>query len=227
MRTAKAFVKNVLLRLGFEIRRVNPKSESVSVLIDRERNATDYDRIWSEPGRLNAYLRDYRRQLYDHILDFASEASLGKDVNSIADVGCGMGYFTGLLAEYFQPQRLVGFDFSEKALLLARDICPRADFRQHDIYTPLDEKFDLLFCIEVLEHLAHPDKALDNLIAAAPRIVLTVPNGRVDTFGGHINYWSFASWKVFLKRCQNIAEFQSQFIGDHQRYIATWIRRKP
>jgi hypothetical protein len=30
--------------------------------------------------------------------------------------------------------------------------------------------------------------------------LVTVPNGRLDTFDGHINFWSPESWEVFLKQ---------------------------
>jgi len=31
-------------------------------------------------------------------------------------------------------------------------------------------------------------------------LLITVPNGRLDTFDGHINFWSPESWEVFIKK---------------------------
>lgn len=60
----------------------------------------------------------------------------------------------------------------------------------------------MLFCTEVLEHLLFPDKALKNIlkmIANNGTLLVTVPNGRTDTYKGHINFWSPESWKVFIE----------------------------
>ena len=29
-------------------------------------------------------------------------------------------------------------------------------------------------------------------------LLVTVPNGRIDTFAGHINFWSPESWDIFV-----------------------------
>ena len=225
MGIGKAFVKWFFSHLGFEIRRGTNNPPKPQISIEGERSAAEYDRVWAEPGRLDAYLTDKRKELYHEILKLVEKAGFAQNVQTIADIGCGSGYFTRLLAERYQPNRIVGFDFSEEALKLARSVYPAAEFRQHDVYTPINEEFDLLFCTEVLEHLDYPEKALDNLCAAASKIVLTVPNGRIDTFGGHINYWSLPSWNVFLERYQQIVDFQTRLICDDKN-IATWMMRK-
>lgn len=61
---------------------------------------------------------------------------------------------------------------------------------------------DIVLCTEVLEHLMHPERALDNLMSLRPSraIALTVPQGRADTAGQHINFWSPESWQAFIDR---------------------------
>jgi len=66
------------------------------------------------------------------------------------------------------------------------------------IYEPIKEKYDLIVCMETLEHLLHPDRAILNLADAAPTVVLTVPEGRKDSFRGHLNFWSKESFEVLL-----------------------------
>jgi len=89
------------------------------------------------------------------------------------------------------------------ALAIARSQLPEIDFQYLDVYKPTTAQFDVIFCVEVLEHLLYPDTALHNIVQMlAPNGValLTVPNGRIDTFEGHINFWSPESWKVLLER---------------------------
>jgi len=54
---------------------------------------------------------------------------------------------------------------------------------------------------EVLEHILHPVTAFRNLleiVMAKGILLITVPNGRYETFSGHINFWSPESWDVFI-----------------------------
>jgi 2-polyprenyl-3-methyl-5-hydroxy-6-metoxy-1,4-benzoquinol methylase len=103
----------------------------------------------------------------------------------------------------FQPSSLTGFEYSEAALEIARSHAPSTQFHSFDVYESASLQFDVVFCVEVLEHLLYPDRALSNIvrmIAPSGVALLTVPNGRTDTFEGHINFWSPESWDVFVKR---------------------------
>lgn len=119
----------------------------------------------------------------------------------IADVGTGPGLVLRTLLEGASPALVRGYDFSEAALVHARAALPMGEFRRQDIYEPLDASFDLILCTEVLEHLEHPRRALDTILGALPpggRMVLTVPDGRIDFSRYHINFWSPESWRVFV-----------------------------
>jgi 2-polyprenyl-3-methyl-5-hydroxy-6-metoxy-1,4-benzoquinol methylase len=79
------------------------------------------------------------------------------------------------------------------------------------VNNPWHEKYDFVLCTEVLEHLLHPEIALNNIMNMLEengKALITVPNGRTDTFGGHINFWSPESWNVFIKK--NSAGFYSE-----------------
>ena len=78
---------------------------------------------------------------------------------SILDVGCGDGRFLGLLSDTI-PRR-VGVDLSEKAISYAKAFHPDVDYRCVDI-KDLDENFDVITCIEVLEHI--PEEQLYSFI---------------------------------------------------------------
>jgi 2-polyprenyl-3-methyl-5-hydroxy-6-metoxy-1,4-benzoquinol methylase len=119
----------------------------------------------------------------------------------IADIGCGTGRLL-MAVRAKDPASLTGFEYSEHALKAARANLPSAQFESFDIYQGNERQFDIVFCIEVLEHLLHPQKALRNVVqmlATSGTALLTVPNGRTDTFEGHINFWSPESWEIFVK----------------------------
>lgn len=78
---------------------------------------------------------------------------------SILDVGCGDGRFLGLLSDAI-PKR-VGVDLSNKAISYAKAFHPDIDYRCIDI-KDLDENFDVITCIEVLEHI--PEEELHSFI---------------------------------------------------------------
>jgi 2-polyprenyl-3-methyl-5-hydroxy-6-metoxy-1,4-benzoquinol methylase len=210
-------------RFGYRISRASRANQALSSDLEKERNSVEYDAVWSNGDTLSAYVNAARQDLYDKTIAIAAELGFNRKCESIADVGCGPGFFTNMLGQQWSPKKLVGFDFSDAVLHVARSTCPNAIFQQHDIYSPLNERFDVLFCTEVLEHLSYPEKALDNLVTAAGVILLTVPNGRVDTYTGHINYWSLESWKVFLERYSRNYEYNARYMCE-RRNIFTWIK---
>ncbi len=111
----------------------------------------------------------------NRIIDIAS--LIPDDVISILDVGCGDGIMLNYLAEHGNHyQRMVGMDKSKSALkyLNTEKVIASID----DIPFP-DRSFDLILCLEVLEHLKHNiyPKALLKLQRVAKKyILISVPN---------------------------------------------------
>lgn len=140
---------------------------------------------------------------YDRILDLLAGYGVDYEQRLVADVGCGTGGLLIALRQRSQTGSLTGFEYSEKALDIARLQLSTAEFYTFDIYEGVGRQFDVIFCIEVLEHLLRPDIALRNLLDMlrdSGVAMVTVPNGRVDDFEGHINFWSPESWKVFVNQ---------------------------
>ncbi len=120
---------------------------------------------------------------------------------TIIDIGCGPGVLLNFLSKEFPESKLIGLDFSESKMEHARQIYPSVKFEAHSIYDAYPGTYDLIICTEVLEHLAYPQKALKNLLQLMhknSKILITVPNGRVDNFSGHIFFWSPESWELFI-----------------------------
>ena len=98
--------------------------------------------------------------------------------------------------------RWVGYDFSKSAVEFAKKVHQACIFYHDDLYDIENkENFDLIFCTEVLEHLLYPERVLRNiynLLNDQGVLFITVPNGRFDSYRGHINFWSKESFAIFL-----------------------------
>ena len=193
--------------------------------LKHERDSLEYDNIWSHKRFVKKYLDKERLKFYQAIRDLIKSQAYIHKFTSVVDVGCGPGYLLKIVAELNPEARLVGLDFSNEVLQAASEICPSAMFQKHDIYEKLGETFDLAVCSEVLEHLDYPHKALDQLTKIANCIVLTVPNGRKDSYAGHINFWSMRSWEVFLEPYTKQWKHETCFICGEKK-IATIMRKR-
>jgi SAM-dependent methyltransferase len=98
--------------------------------------------------------------------------------SSILDLGCGEGFVAQELARRLPGVAYVGFDVSAEAVLRARQLNPELEFHQADVLGPLPgpERADVVLCIEVLEHLASPERALELIVERAQQAaVVSVP----------------------------------------------------
>ncbi|GGK60279.1 class I SAM-dependent methyltransferase [Ornithinimicrobium pekingense] len=89
----------------------------------------------------------------------------------VADVGCGQGHAVNLLARAFPASEVVGYDFSEEALAVARDEARRwgltnARFELRDV-ADLDGagSFDLVTAFDAIHDQAHPAAVLGQVAA--------------------------------------------------------------
>ena len=93
------------------------------------------------------------------------------------DVGCG----TGLITASIRAKVLVGLDINRWNLNRAKARIRHADFVQCDAeHLPLrDSISDLTVCTEILEHLTHPKRALEEIarvLKTDARVVGSVPS---------------------------------------------------
>lgn len=104
------------------------------------------------------------------------------EFGSLVDIGCGDGRFLREAARMFPSVELLGIDYSERAIGLARALNPELRFEATDVIDdPLEDRFDVATCIETLEHIP-PERvpefceALAGSVRARGRLVLTVPH---------------------------------------------------
>jgi SAM-dependent methyltransferase len=82
----------------------------------------------------------------------------------VLDAGCGVGYGTALLARAGAADA-VGIDVSDEAVAAAAAANPELEFVQadvHDLPFP-DDRFDVVVCFEVIEHVERQDEAIAEL----------------------------------------------------------------
>ena len=97
----------------------------------------------------------------------------------IADLGCGTGYFSGLLLA--RGFGVVGVDVSEANLRIARERHPGLDTRLADLGAlPFESSsVEAAVCLEVLEHVEHDEAALREIrrmLRPGGQLVVSVPS---------------------------------------------------
>lgn len=153
----------------------------------------------------------------------------GLGPTTLLDAGCGEGYVSQILLDALPGVQLTGFDHSEYSVGEAVTRNPEGTFLTADI-TALpfeDDSFDVVCCLEVLEHLHEPDRALRELVRVARRgLVLTVPqepifclanaargkNLRVRPPGSdpdHRQFWTRRSFGRFVSTAAQVTAVRS------------------
>jgi 2-polyprenyl-3-methyl-5-hydroxy-6-metoxy-1,4-benzoquinol methylase len=156
-----------------------------------------------------------------------------KDLNNVLDVGCGEGFLLNYLPKL---DSYTGIDFSAEAIQLAQSskfkILRQADspqvkiskqiqsikFQKESVYDlPFhNNEFDLVTCLEVLEHLENYEKALAEIKRVTKKyVILSVPHepwfqlsnflrGKyLSTLGNHpehINKWNPRQFKKLIEK---------------------------
>jgi ubiquinone/menaquinone biosynthesis C-methylase UbiE len=175
----------------------------------------------------NIYLDQKKYQKANVLTGFAIKRffkSLAKVIQgghykSVLDVGCGEGVpLLNILSELQSNNSINGVDFDEIKLLMIKNNIPQGNFVKGNIYNlPYKSKtFDLILCLEVLEHLSSPKKALEEIQRVSSQdILFSVPNEPLWSFlnvvclkyirncfntPGHCQKWSSYNFQNLVKK---------------------------
>lgn len=97
---------------------------------------------------------------------------------STLDVGCGDGVVACLISERHPDWWVVGIDNDPTGIELAKKSAPLALFKEHDLTKPLKGKWEYMVCLNVIEHLEHPERIkeiFNRNITKATIIITDVP----------------------------------------------------
>jgi trans-aconitate methyltransferase len=140
----------------------------------------------------------------------------GLDVQRALFVGCGEGIMLARLdLEAFES--IHGLDIETASVVAASGTHPIARFSIGDVgLLPFAARsFDLVVCLEVLEHLENPGRAIEELVMVSRRyLVVSVPHEpffrlgnfvflrnlrRLGNHPGHVHHWSKSGFRSFLE----------------------------
>jgi len=185
--------------------------------------------FFADSGMLEQYLGEERIDFYREIVRITKEFNLDLNNKDIIDIGTGTGHLLSFFSEHYVFKSITGIDFSESAIKVSKKTLPEGKFFVHDLYQKLDIKYDMILCTEVIEHLLNPDLALRNMIDMMSNdsvCLITVPNGRIDHYEGHINFWSPESWEVFIENnCKGLTVKTGTLMAKKNNYAVISNRK--
>jgi len=129
----------------------------------------------------------------------------------LVDIGCGTGSFLENISRRKLPLKtLWGIDFSKEALRICRRKNLGIQTLQRNILEPkfpLKQLFDIATCLEVLEHLQHPQIALGNireLLKKKGTLIISTPFSQKyfsthDRYAGHYRRFELEELESLLE----------------------------
>jgi 2-polyprenyl-3-methyl-5-hydroxy-6-metoxy-1,4-benzoquinol methylase len=220
----KQAVKKAFATCGFAVTRINRRPSNVKQYFNsgklsphQENDKDIYNAFYGDEKAIDEYYKSERLSFYREVISQIRQHELELSSKHVLDVGCGVGHLLASIRSQYRPASLSGCDFSEAAIEASSRKFPGMKFFQHDIRKSLPDKYDVIFCTEVLEHVAdYPDALAVQRGALKSRgaLVLTVPNGRTDNLIEHLNFWSPESWAALMRREFSGARIMSKLILD-------------
>jgi 2-polyprenyl-3-methyl-5-hydroxy-6-metoxy-1,4-benzoquinol methylase len=185
-----------------------------------EPQSTNYEKFQTS----NPVVRRLIDRFYTGVLAEVEAA----DADSVLDAGCGEGETFARLGAAL-PTRAGAVDIDAKAVAFTAERFPSIDVAQHSLDDlPFDDDaFDLVLCLEVLEHIPDPASALRELArVAGSRLVVSVPHEPWFRLGSllrgkyvsglgnhpeHVNHWNHSSLRAFLEAEVDVVSLRGSF----------------
>lgn len=157
---------------------------------------------------------------YNHIrLDALSLLPSSFVPQAILDVGCGEGHTAAYLKKRYETAQVIGIEVNADVAALARenvDQLIEGSIESPDILLPMNH-FDLILCLDVLEHLNDPWKTLSRLKESLSRqglMLISLPN--------------IQNWRVIMNLLRGWWEYSDSGIMDrtHLRFFTSKSAQK-
>ena len=138
------------------------------------------------------------------LIDRGMSKLVPSEIRTWVDVGCGEGTNTVHFARSLPDCEVLGIDFSQTAITIANRINKKnnLNFRVDSESDALSKNFDVVSCLEVLEHVEDWQSLLGRLADAASKyLILSFPTGRMRPFEvnvGHLRNFKKGEVESFL-----------------------------
>lgn len=173
----------------------------------------------------NPILKHIMSVFYYDVIDLAKLTN----PHSILDIGCGEGYATIRYAQCFPTTPILAMDIDLERIHYAIKHNHQENIRYVDgdlFRCPHDlQRFDLVICNEVLEHVTDAKDALNILVSHSQKnVLITVPNepwfqlanfirgkywATLGNVPGHIHHWSRTALEELLTPYGTIQELRT------------------
>ena len=162
-------------------------------------------------GAKNPVVRRLMQRLFDRVREVLGPLH----PQTYLDAGCGEGH-SMMELKALLPERVTGFDLNPDAVAYCQAQHPEGSFTVENIYElPYDDdSFEVVLCMEVLEHLDRPSQALEELTrVCSGTLILSVPfepwfqlgnlaRGKYREQWGnhpeHVQHWGLRSFERFV-----------------------------
>ena len=182
----------------------------------------DFQSRYTRSGRIGNFLISrFYRDLEEMYLRRKAE------IRNVLEVGVGAGFSTQRIRGFLDHEVVLeASEYEEELVPVAVKRNPGVVIRQESVYElgrPACS-FDLVICLEVLEHLEHPDRALQELARVSKKyVIVSVPReplwramnvmrGKyllsLGNTPGHIQHWSTQKFCRLLSKQFNIVEIR-------------------
>lgn len=183
-----------------------------------------YDKAWHTWDDMKVYGATAR-----HTRRFIFSLMDGLSFESVLDAGCGTGVLLKQISDQYPRAKLTGSEYSPEGLEFAKKRLPGSDFHVLDLSKErLYRTFDLIACIDVLEHIPDDRAALKNLHAmAGGYLILSVPLGRLFKVEaermGHVHGYSRRELEQKLRdagfEIVKVIQWGFPFYNLHRRFV--------
>lgn len=190
MRRVRSLAKKVTNSFSYNTARAGAESRDVK---SRKPDPKDYSTT-DQPMEVPC-----QKVVYYYALN-----NLIKPGNSVLDVGLGLGYGMAILS--VGAKNVEGVDVDKKAVKYASDeyLGRNPKITKISVYDGYhlpykDNSFDIITCVDVIEHVEDYDKFIDELLRVSKKyVIFGTPNQRLEFTnpdGTPKNPWHLREWK--------------------------------
>jgi len=170
-----------------------------------------------------------------HIMDSQKKADeiikmiKGKNIKSILDVACGAGVITNIIKKHTKASIVVGIDISNVAISKAIEYSNGANINWivKDIFNyKCDKKYDLIICMDVVEHIDNDIGFLRKLSELGTNIVIKVPIEKNTINNILRKFTKIDPWKEAEKRYGHIHHYSNLEFSEKLKLCRLYIEKE-